>query len=142
MSHAKAGDTVRVHYTGKLDDGSQFDSSAGREPLEFAIGSGNMITGFNNAVEGMEVGESKRVRIPAEEAYGPRHDLLIQEVPNSSLPNDIQPSVGMSLEARWQDGRVIKLVIVAVGEESVTVDGNHPLAGQALNFDIELIEIV
>lgn len=142
MSQAKTGDTVRVHYTGKLDDGIEFDSSAGREPLEFALGSGQVIPGLDKAVEGMKVGESKSERIPAEEAYGPRQEQLIQEIPKSALPDDLDPSVGMSLQAKQPDGEVIKLVVTAVAEESITVDGNHPLADQALNFDIELVEIV
>ena len=142
MSQASTGDTVRVHYTGKLDDGSQFDSSAGREPLEFAIGSGQVIPGFDAAVAGMNVGESRSVRIPAEDAYGARQDELISEVPRSALPADLEPTVGMPLQAQGPDGRVMRLMVVAVADESFTVDGNHPLAGQALNFDIELVEIV
>ncbi len=142
MSQAKPGNTVRIHYTGKLDDGTQFDSSAGREPLEFALGSGQVIQGFDKAVEGMTVGESKSVRIPAEEAYGPRHNELVQEVPKSALSDDINPVVGMPLQATGPDGKVMKLVVIAVAEKSVTVDGNNPLAGQALNFDIELVDIV
>lgn len=142
MSQAKAGDTVRVHYTGRLDDGTQFDSSSGGEPLEFDLGSGQLIPGFDKAVEGMEVGESKAVRIPVEDAYGPRHDQLIQDVPKSVLPDDIQPAAGMALQARSADGQVMKVVVTAVGDESVTLDGNHPLAGQPLEFDIELVEIV
>lgn len=142
MSQAKAGDTVRVHYTGKLDDNTQFDSSAGREPLEFALGSGRVIPGLDKAVEGMAVGENKSVRIEPEEAYGPRQEQLIQEVPTSVLPEDMQPSVGMPLQAQGPDGQAVKLVVTAVTEESITVDANHPLAGRALNFDIELVEIV
>lgn len=142
MSQAKAGDTVRVHYTGKLDDDTEFDSSAGRDPLEFPLGSGRVISGLDKAVEGMRVGESKSVRIPAEEAYGPRQEQLIQEVPKTALPDDISPSVGMPLQAQGPDGQVMELVVTAVAEKSFTVDGNHPLAGQALNFDIELIEII
>jgi peptidylprolyl isomerase len=142
MSQAKAGDTVRVHYTGKLDDDSKFDSSVGREPLEFALGRGQVIPGLDKAVEGMAVGENKSVRIEAEEAYGPRQDQLIQEVPKSELPDDMQPAVGMPLQARGPEGQVVKLVVTAVAEESITVDANHPLAGKALNFDIELVEIV
>jgi peptidylprolyl isomerase len=103
MSQASAGDTVRVHYTGKLDDGSQFDSSAGREPLEFAIGSGQVIPGFDAAVAGMNVGESRSVRIPAEDAYGARQDELISEVPRSALPADLEPTVGMPLQAQGPD---------------------------------------
>ena len=142
MSQAKAGDTVRVHYTGKLDDDTEFDSSVGREPLEFALGSGQVIPGLDKAVEGMTVGESKSVKIEAEEAYGPRQEQLIQEVPKNALPDDIQPSVGMPLQARGPEGQAVKLVVTAVTEESITVDANHPLAGKALNFDVELVEIV
>jgi peptidylprolyl isomerase len=142
MSQAKVGNTVRVHYTGKLGDGTQFDSSAGHEPLEFALGSGQVISGFDKAVEGMMVGEIKSVRIPVEQAYGPRHDQLIQEVPKSALSDEIQPVVGMPLQAQGTDGQAIKVVVTAVAEESITVDGNHPLSGQALDFDIELVGIV
>jgi peptidylprolyl isomerase len=142
MSQAKAGDTVRVHYTGKLDDDSKFDSSVGREPLEFALGSGQVIPGLDKAVEGMAVGENKSVRIEAEEAYGPHQEQLIQEVPKSALPDDMQPAVGMPLQAQGPEGQVVKLVVTAVAEESITVDANHPLAGKALSFDIELVEIV
>ena len=142
MSQAAAGDTVRIHYTGKLDDGTQFDSSAGREPLEFALGAGQVVPGFDKAVTGMNVGESKSVRIPPEDAYGPRHEQLVHEVPKSALPEDIDPSVGMALQARGSDGQTVQLAVTAVAAESITVDANHPLAGHALNFDIELVEIV
>ncbi|MCB1786917.1 MAG: peptidylprolyl isomerase [Chromatiaceae bacterium] len=142
MSQAAAGDTVRIHYTGKLDDGTQFDSSAGREPLEFALGAGQVVPGFDKAVTGMNVGESKSVRIPPEDAYGPRHEQLVHEVPKSALPEDIDPSVGMALQARGSDGQTVQLTVTAVAAESITVDANHPLAGHALNFDIELVEIV
>lgn len=141
MSQAKSGDTVKIHYTGTLDDGSQFDSSAGREPLEFTLGSGQVIPGFDNAVDGMTVGDTKTVNIPADEAYGPRHEQLIQEVPKSALPDDMEPEVGMGLQAQGPDGQVMDLTVTEVAEESITVDGNHPLAGQALNFDLELVEI-
>ena len=141
MSQAKSGDTVKIHYTGTLDDGTQFDSSAGRDPLEFTVGSGQVIPGFDQAVEGMAVGDKKDVHIEAEDAYGPRHDQMIQEVPLSALPDDLEPEVGMGLQARRPDGAMLDLTITAVGEESVTVYGNHPLAGQALNFALELVEI-
>jgi len=141
MSQAKSGDKVQVHYTGKLDDGTQFDSSEGREPLQFDVGGGQVIPGFDKAVEGMTVGDTKSVRIPADEAYGSRHEQLVQEVPRSALPDDIEPVVGMRLQTPGPDGQPIQLVVTAVGEESITVDGNHPLAGEALNFDIELVEI-
>ena len=141
MSQAKSGDTVRVHYTGKLDDGTQFDSSAGKDPLEFSLGAGDVLPGFDSAVAGMAVGDSKSVKIAAEDAYGPRHEQLIQDVPREHLPDDMQPAVGMQLKAQGQDGQPIRLVVTAVAGQSITVDGNHPLAGQALNFDIELVEI-
>lgn len=142
MSQAKSGDTVRVHYTGTLDDGTQFDSSAGREPLEFVLGTGQVIPGFDQAVEGMVIGAAKEVRIPAVEAYGERNPELTQEVPKSALPGDMTPEVGMPLQARGPDGQVFNLVVTAVADESITVDGNHPLAGQALNFALELVAIV
>ena len=141
MSKAKSGDTVRVHYTGKLDDGTQFDSSAGRDPLEFSVGAGDVLPGLDSAVEGMAVGDSKSVKIAAGDAYGPRHEQLIQDVPRDQLPDDMEPAVGMQLQAQGQDGQSIRLVVTAVAEDSITVDGNHPLAGQQLNFDIELVEI-
>ena len=141
MSQAKSGDTVKIHYTGTLDDGSQFDSSAGRDPLEFTLGSGQVIPGFDNAVDGMSVGDKKSVNIPPADAYGERHDQLVQEVPHSALPEDLTPEVGMGLQAQGPDGQVMNLTVTEVGEESITVDGNHPLAGKALNFDIELVSI-
>jgi len=142
MSKAKSGDKVRIHYTGKLDDGTQFDSSAGREPLEFDLGGGGVIPGFDSAVDGMAVGESKSVKIESEQAYGPRHEELIQDVPKSELPDDIEISVGLQLQAQSPEGQVMRFVIAAITEEVITLDGNHPLAGQTLNFDIELVEIV
>jgi peptidylprolyl isomerase len=142
MSAAKSGDTVRIHYTGKLEDGTQFDSSEGRDPLEFALGGGQVIPGFDNAVEGMTVGDRKSVTIQPEEAYGPRHDQLIQDVPRNQLPDDMTPAVGMELQAQNESGEVMRFAVTAVDDASITVDGNHPLAGKALNFDIELVEIV
>ena len=142
MSAAKSGDTVRIHYTGKLDDGTQFDSSEGRDPLEFALGGGQVIPGFDSAVEGMAVGDKKSVTIQPEEAYGPRHDQLIQDVPRNQLPDDMTPAVGMELQAQNETGEVMRFAVTAVDDESITVDGNHPLAGKSLAFDIELVEIV
>ena len=141
MSQAKNGDTVKIHYTGTLDDGTEFDSSAGRDPLEFQLGGGQVIPGFDNAVEGMTVGDSKSVRIEPDEAYGQRHEQLIQDVERSALPEDLAPEVGMALQSQSPDGRVMMLTITAVSEDTITVDGNHPLAGQALSFDIELVAI-
>ncbi len=142
MTQAKSGDTDRIHYTGTLEDGTQFDSSAGRDPLEFALGGGQVIPGFDNAVDGMAVGDSKTVTIPPEEAYGQRHEQLVQQVSRSALPDEIEPAVGMQLQSQSPEGQVMMLVVTEVEEESITVDANHPLAGQALTFDIELVEIV
>jgi peptidylprolyl isomerase len=141
MTQAKSGDTVKIHYTGTLDDGTQFDSSDGRDPLQFTIGTGQVIPGFDKAVEGMAVGESKTVNIPAEDAYGPRQEQMVQDVPRTALPDNLDPVEGMALQAKGQDGQVINLTVTSVADDSITVDGNHPLAGQALNFDIELVDI-
>lgn len=142
MTQAKAGDTVRIHYTGTLDNGTRFDSSEGREPLEFNLGGGQVIPGFDAAVDGMAVGESKTVTIPAAEAYGERHEQLVQQVPREMLPDTIEPAVGMQLQSQSPEGQVMNLVVTEVSDASITVDANHPLAGQALTFSIELVEIV
>ncbi len=141
MNQAKSGDTVRIHYTGTLDDGSQFDSSAGREPLQFQLGGGQVIPGFDKAVEGMTVGDSKKVRIEPGDAYGQRHEQLVQEVPRSALPDDLVPEVGMALQGSGPEGQITQFMLVAVAADTVTLDANHPLAGQALSFEIELVEI-
>ncbi|HKJ16322.1 MAG TPA: peptidylprolyl isomerase [Xanthomonadales bacterium] len=141
MSNAKSGDTVKIHYTGTLDDGTQFDSSKDRDPLEFEVGSGQVIPGFDKAVEGMAVGEEKTVNIEPGDAYGQRHDQMIQEVPKSALPEGMEPEVGMGLQAQSQDGQPVNLLVTEIGEETITVDGNHPLAGKNLNFDIQLVSI-
>lgn len=141
MSQAKSGDTVRIHYTGTLDDGTEFDSSAGREPLEFSLGGGQVIPGFDSAVNGMSVGDSKTVTISPEDGYGPRHEQLVQQVPKSTLPEDIEPAVGMQLQSQTPDGQIMNLVVVEIAEESITLDANHPLSGHALTFAIELVEI-
>ena len=141
MTQAKSGDTVKIHYTGTLDDGTEFDSSAGRDPLEFELGSGQVIPGFDNAVEGMAVGDKKSVRIEAADAYGERHEQLIQQVPKSALPEELEPVEGMALQSETPDGQTMMFMVTAVSEEEITVDANHPLAGQALSFDIELVSI-
>ncbi len=141
MSKATSGDSVKIHYTGKLEDGTKFDSSVGRDPLEFQLGSGQVIPGFDKAVEGMAVGESKSVTIPPEDAYGPRENRMIQEVPKSALPEELTPVEGMALQSQSQDGQTMRLTVTAVNEDTITVDANHPLAGKALNFDIELVAI-
>ena len=142
MTQAKSGDTVRIHYTGTLEDGTQFDSSDGRDPLEFALGGGQVIPGFDSAVDGMAVGENKSVAIQPDQAYGERHEQLVQEVPKSALPEDMEPAVGMQLQSQSPEGQVMNLVVTDVADETITVDANHPLAGQALTFAIELVEIV
>lgn len=142
MAQAKSGDTVRIHYTGTLHDGTEFDSSTGRDPLEFALGSGQVIPGFDAAVTGMAVGEQKTVTIEPDDAYGQRHQQLVQQVPKNTLPDTIEAAVGMQLQSHSPDGRVMNLVVVEVEEESITLDANHPLSGQALTFAIELVEIV
>ena len=141
MSQAKSGDSVKIHYAGRLDDGTLFDSSEGREPLAFTLGSGEVIPGFDNAVTGMTAGEKKRVRIEPEDAYGERNDQMVQEVPKSALPDEMTVEVGMPLQASGPDGQVVNLTVIGVAESSITVDGNHPLAGQALTFEIELVEL-
>jgi peptidylprolyl isomerase len=141
MSKAETGNTVKVHYTGRLNDDTQFDSSAGRDPLEFTLGTGQVIPGFEEAVTGMGLGDSKTVTIPAEQAYGPHHDDLILVVERSQIPAHINPEVGQQLEIHQQDGRAAAVVITEVTDESVSLDANHPLAGQDLIFDLELVEI-
>lgn len=141
MSQAKKGDSVKVHYTGKLDDGTVFDSSVGREPLDFTVGAGQLIAGFDEAVVGMAAGEKKTVRIAAEQAYGPHNPEMTLQVPRSDLPADIQPELGMQLEASQEGGHSMVVTVVEVTDESVTFDANHPLAGKALTFDIEVVEL-
>ncbi len=141
MSEAKSGDTVKIHYTGTLDDGTEFDSSVGRDPLEFELGQGQVIAGFERAVEGMTVGDSKSVRLEPADAYGPRHDQLVQDVPREALPEGMSPEVGMGLQSTSPSGDVTELTVTAVTDETITVDANHPLAGHALSFDIELVAI-
>lgn len=143
MQVVKKGDTVKVHYHGKLNNGETFDTSEGREPLEFEVGSGNVIAGFDNGVLEMKPGEKKTLDIPVEEAYGNRNDELILEFPKDKLPEDLKPEVGMQLQLSSQDGQVYPVIVTEVKEEGgVVLDANHPLAGQALVFDIELVDIV
>lgn len=141
MSEAKNGDTVSIHYTGRLPDGSEFDSSAGREPLEFTLGAGQIIPGLEKEIEGMAVGDKSTVTIPADEAYGPHRPEAVQEVPRTQIPEEIDVAVGTQLQGMTQDGRQLNLTVVEVGDESVTIDANHPLAGKDLVFDVELVGI-
>ena len=141
MSVAKKDDTVKVHYTGTLDNGEIFDSSIDRDPLEFKLGSKNVIPGFEAGVLGMKVGEKKLVKIPSKNAYGEVNDQLVMKVPNKDVPDNIKPEVGLQLQMKQPDGNVVNVMITEVTDESITLDANHPLAGKQLTFDIELIEI-
>lgn len=142
MTQANQGDTVRIHYTGRLTDGTQFDSSQGRDPLEFQLGSGQIITGLEKQVEGMAVGQSATVTIPAEEAYGPHRPEGVQSVPREQIPEGVDVSPGARLQATGGDGRAMTLTVVGATDAEVTVDANHPLAGKDLVFDVELVEVV
>lgn len=142
MTQAKHGDTVRIHYTGRLTDGTQFDSSDGREPLEFQVGSGQIIKGLDDQVQGMSVGEKETVTIPADAAYGPHRPEGVQSVPRTQIPDGVDTSVGARLQATGGDGRTMTLTVVDTSEEAVTVDANHPLAGKDLVFDVELVEVL
>lgn len=142
MAQAKEGDTVRVHYTGKLEDGTVFDTSGDRAPLEFTIGDGQIIPGFEKAVIGMEPGETKTARISPEEAYGPRRDDMTLTVDREQFPEEINPEPGQQLQVQQPDGRAAIVVVSEVSESTVTLDANHPLAGQPLTFDIQLVEVV
>ncbi|HID32628.1 MAG TPA: peptidylprolyl isomerase [bacterium (Candidatus Stahlbacteria)] len=142
MVQAKNGDTVKVHYTGRLEDGSVFDSSLEREPLEFILGSGKLITGFETAILGMSPGEKKTIRINPDQAYGPYREDLVATVLRSEFPPSIIPKTGMELIFRQPDGGSLRVKITEVTDDQITLDGNHPLAGKVLTFDIELIEIL
>ena len=141
MTQVKENNTVKVHYTGKLADGQVFDSSEGKEPLAFTLGQGSLIPGFEKGLIDMKLNEKKTINIAAEDAYGdPRQDLLV-EVPKSDLPEDMTPEVGMGLVSRTPEGQEMNLLVVEVKDESVILDGNHPLAGKELIFDLEVVEI-
>lgn len=141
MQTVKNGDTVRVHYHGRLTNGATFDSSEGREPLEFQVGAGMVIKGFDNGVLEMQVGDKKTVQIPVDQAYGPKNEELIMDFPKANIPADLNPEVGMELQMSNAQGQVFPVKVAAVGTEFITLDANHPLAGEELVFDIELVEI-
>jgi FKBP-type peptidyl-prolyl cis-trans isomerase 2 len=141
MSEVKKGDKVKIHYTGKLKDGSTFDSSEGREPLEFTVGGKMVVPGFENGVIGMKKGENKTISISPEEAYGEHNAEKVSVVERTQLPEGMEPEVGMALQATAQDGSVVPVAITEVTEKTVIVDANHPLAGKELIFDLELVEI-
>ena len=141
MTKVKSGDTVRIHYTGTLLDGSTFDSSEGRDPLEFSVGSGQIIPGLDAALPGMEIGEKKTVEIPATEAYGPIDPASRQDVPRAEIPEDIPLEVGTQLQVQTPQGQVLPVTVFQVTEDTVTLDANHALAGKALTFELELVAI-
>jgi peptidylprolyl isomerase len=142
MQQAKSGDKVKVHYHGRLTSGETFDSSEGRQPLEFEVGSGMVIKGFDDGVTGMKVGEKKTISIPAADAYGPKNPEMVIEYPKAQFPPDIKIEVGMPLVMSSASGQQYQVVITDIKEDTVLLDANHPLAGEELIFDIELVEIV
>ncbi len=139
---AKTNDKVKVHYKGTLSNGEVFDSSEGRDPLEFTLGSGQVIPGFDKGIQGMEINESKTILIPSTEAYGQVREDLIQEVDKKDLPQEINPEVGLKLVSQTPDGKQIPLIVTEIKEESIIVDANHPLAGKDLTFKVTLVGIV
>ncbi len=137
----KNGDIVRVHYRGTLDDGSVFDSSEGKEPFTFTVGSGQVIPGFNDAVMGMAVGDVKDVRIPVDKAYGERAEEMVIVAPISHVPDGVTPEIGQMFEVGGTNGELLRVRVVALDDKQITLDANPPLAGEVLNFHIELIAI-
>jgi len=142
MPRAKSGNTVKVHYRGTLEDGTQFDSSRGRKPLQFTLGEGRIIAGLETAVEGMSVGGTKTVTVPAADAYGPRRDDFAREVPRDAIPNDMDLAEGMVLTAQGPEGQTLRFSVVDFDEQKIKIDANHPLAGKDLTFEFELMEVV
>ncbi len=141
MTQVKSGDTVAIHYTGTLADGATFDSSQGRDPLEFTVGSGQIIPGLDKAIPGMEVGHKKVVDVPADEAYGQADPNARQAVPRADIPADIPLDIGTQLQVQTPTGQAMPVTVIEVTDEQVTLDANHPLAGKDLTFAIELVEI-
>jgi peptidylprolyl isomerase len=136
----KAGDTITVNYTGKFEDGTVFDSSEGKQPLKFTVGSGQLIKGFDEAVVGMKQGEKTTITLPPEEAYGVRHEGMIIDIPKAQIPEDMKLEVGMRLHLRDPNGNPVPAVVAEITEEAVKMDANHPMAGKTLIFDIEISE--
>lgn len=141
MAQANEGDTVKVHYTGKLDDGTVFDTSQDKTPIEFTLGAGQVIPGFEKAIQGMEAGQSKTETIPADLAYGPRRDELLMEVQKEQFPENVDPEKGQQLQVRDPQGQAAQVIVHEVKDETVVLDANHPLAGRDLTFDIELVDV-
>ena len=142
MAQAKTGDTVKVHYTGKLDDGTVFDSSADRDPMEFTIGEGQLIADFEQAVIDMNPGESKSIKISHDNAYGPHRDEMLMVVDRSQFPEDLDPRIDQKLQVKHPDGESSVVTVVDITDANITLDANHPLAGKDLTFEIQLTEIV
>lgn len=141
MAEAKSGDTVKIHYTGRLEDGTVFDSSRERAPLEFTLGEGQVIPGVEDAVGGMGQGESKTARIPATEAYGPHREELVLVVGPDKFPENVEPDVGQRLQMQQPNGQAVAVTVTDVSDQGIQLDANHPLAGRDLTFDLELVEI-
>ncbi len=141
MAKTKSGDTIKVHYTGKLSDGTTFDSSIGAEPLQFTLGKGQVIPGFEEALLGLDIGDSKVIQIAADAAYGPHLKEMIAIMPRDQFPPDLKPEVGMQLQMNQSNGQSIVVTVTEVTDTEVTIDGNHPLAGKDLTFDLQLVEI-
>lgn len=141
MTQAKPGDTLRLHYTGTLDDGTVFDTSEGREPLQFTLGSGEIIPGLDQGVQGMTVGETRSVRVEAADAYGEHDPARVQAVPLSQVPDDIPTETGTQLQVQTSSGQVMNVTVAGKTDDELLLDTNHPLAGKALTFDVELVEI-
>ena len=142
MKQVKSGDKVKVHYHGRLTNGETFDSSEGRAPLEFEVGSGMVIKGFDEGVTGMAVGDKKTINIPYDEAYGPRNPEMVIDMPKDRFPQDMQLEIGMPLAMSDGSGQNFQVIVAEIKDDSVTLDANHPLAGKDLVFDLELVEIV
>ena len=141
MSQAKNGDTVKVHFTGKLENGEVFSESEVETPIEVTLGNGELLPGFERGILGMEIGEKKTIAVPPEEAYGPKQEDLMVEIDKSNLLEHLTPTIGKGLRIRQSDGEDIHVIISDMTEDTVTLDGNHPLAGVTLLFDLELVEI-
>ena len=142
MIQVTVNSTVKVHYTGKLADGEVFDTSDGKEPIEFTLGQGQLISGFEKGLIDMKLNEKKTINMTKDDAYGEVNETLIQEVKKTDLPQDMEPKVGMGLVSKSPDGQEINLMVVEVKEETIVIDGNHPLAGRDLIFDLEVVEII
>jgi peptidylprolyl isomerase len=141
MSQAKNGDTVKVHYTGRLENGEIFANSRDGDPLEFTIGGGDLIPGFENGIVGMEVGETKTITVPPEDAYGSRHEELLVHVNKDQFPEDLTPAIGQELQIRQKEGDPLRVTVADIDEDTITLDANHPLAGYTLTFNILLVAV-